>query len=230
MEGIESAQFDATGRRIVYVADDRGIVVRDLASGQEVRLGNAPKGTIWGAWFSPDGKRVAALPERGDVPVWRIDRPAAPEFHLKGHTGHVQWLDYTADGRMATGGADRTVRVWSPTGRQIAVMRGHEDEVTTVVFSDDGTRVLSTSDDGTLRLWDAQTGAQLAVLQSEEGKLKDVALSSDGKIATLDEGDMVRVYRCEICGSVDQVRALALSKSPRPLSEAEQRQFRAAAG
>ena len=104
---------------------------------------------------------------------------------------------------MATGGADRTVRVWSPTGRQIAVMRGHEDEVTTVVFSDDGTRVLSTSDDGTLRLWDARTGAQLAVLQSEEGKLKDVALSSDGKIATLDEGDMVRVFRCEICGSVD---------------------------
>ena len=36
-------------------------------------------------------------------------------------------------------------------------MRGHEDEVTTAVFTRDGSQVLSSSADGTLRLWDART-------------------------------------------------------------------------
>jgi WD40 repeat protein len=129
---------------------------------------------------------------------------------------------------MITAGADRTVRVWNPDGSPAALMRGHEDEVTTVVFTDDGTQVLSSSQDGDLRLWDARTGAELAVLQSG-GELYDVALSRDGRIATLGKGEVVRIFRCDVCGSLDEVRALALSRSPRQLSAQERRQFLAAA-
>jgi WD40 repeat protein len=100
--------------------------------------------------------------------------------------------------------------------------------VTSVVFTTDGTRVLSTSFDGTLRLWNARTGAALGVLQSGP-QLLDVVLSRGGQLATLDANDVVRVFRCEICGSLEEVRALALSRAPRPLSAGERRQFLAAA-
>ena len=93
-------------------------------------------------------------------------------------------------------------------------MRGHADELTSALFTTDGTQVLSSSQDGSVRLFDARTGAQLAVLQSAEGELYDFALSRDGKIATLGKGEVVRVFACEVCGSLDQVRALALSRSP----------------
>ena len=79
-------------------------------------------------------------------------------------------------------------------------MRGHEDEVTTAVFTADGSKVLSSSKDGTLRLWDAHTGAPLAVLQSGEGVVDDVAMSRDGKIATLSKDEVVQVFECEVCG------------------------------
>ena len=228
VRGVESAAFDATGKRIVYVAAKGRIVVRDLGSGRELTLGATPD-IVWGAEFSPDGERVAALPERGDLVIWRLDRPARPERTLDGHRGHVNELDYGPDGRLVTGGSDRTIRVWDAGGRPLVVMRGHEDEVNTVVFTSDGTKVLSAGDDGTLRLWDAETGAMLAVLQADEDPVADVALSRDGKIATLGEDDVIRVFRCEVCGTVEQVRATALSRSPAPLTPQERQQFLAAA-
>jgi WD40 repeat protein len=224
VRGIESASFDATGERIVYVAAKGKIVVRDLESGREVTLGGAPE-IVYGAEFSPDGQHVAALPETGAVQVWRIDRPDRPERALRGHRGRVNELAYGADGRLVTAGADRTVRVWDPRGGPAVVMRGHDDEVTTVVFTSDGRKVLSSSHDGTLRLWDARTGAGLAVLQSGPGEVEDVAVSRDGRIATLGKGNVVQVFRCEVCGSLGQVRSLALSRSPRSLSADERRQF-----
>jgi WD40 repeat protein/DNA-binding SARP family transcriptional activator len=225
--GVESARFDPTGDRIVYVGTDGRIVIRDLESAREVRLGGTPE-VSWDAVFSPDGESVAALPGRGDVPVWRLDRPGRPERLLKGHRGEVQSLDFSPDGRIVTAGVDRTVRVWDRGGRAV-VMRGHEDEVTTAVFTADGSKVLSSSADGTLRLWDARTGAALAVLRSGEDKVNDVALSGDGKIATLTDNAVVHVFECEVCGTLEQVRALALSRSPRPLTAAERQQFLASA-
>ena len=101
------------------------------------------------------------------------------------------------------------------------VLRGHQDEVNDAVFTSDGSRVLSASADGTLRLWDAQSGDALAVLQSGGGPLWDVTVSRGGKIATLSSAGVVRVFNCEVCGSLDQVRALARSRSARSLSPQE---------
>jgi WD40 repeat protein len=45
--------------------------------------------------------------------------------------------------------------------RSAATLRGHSDSVTSVAFSTDGTRMVSGSDDNTLRLWDVVSGVPL---------------------------------------------------------------------
>ena len=130
---------------------------------------------------------------------------------LTGHHGDINTLDYSSDGRIVTSGFDRTVRVWDPAKRTQVILRGNGDEITGAAFAPNGQQVLTSSDDGTVRLWSASSGAELAVLQTGDVPLWDVEVSRDGQIATLSRTGEVRVFRCEVCGSLGQVRRLASS-------------------
>jgi WD40 repeat protein len=57
-------------------------------------------------------------------------------------------------GRVLTASLDHTARLWdAASGAQLAVLRGHEDEVWSAVFDPCGARVLTASADHTARLW-----------------------------------------------------------------------------
>jgi WD40 repeat protein/DNA-binding SARP family transcriptional activator len=223
-----AASFDDTGQRIVYADDESRIYVHDLRSGAKTAL-RGFRDQIWDVRFSPDDRRVAAASEKGAVLVWRLDRPGQPERVLRGHDGYVATLAYSPNGeRLASVGEDRTVRVWSSRAGRGAVLRGHDQDVTGVAFTRDGRRLITSSADGTVRLWDAPGGESLAVLDSGAGALYHLALSRDGRIATL--GDQtVRVFKCEVCGTLAQVRATARSRAARSFTPEEKRRFLAAA-
>ena len=221
--GLGTAHFDSTGQRIVYADDEGAVGVKDLRSGRTIALNGAPH-DVWDVAASPDGRDVAAATAIGKLMIWRLDRPNGPNRVFVGH-GDLNMLAYGPDGRIVTAGEDRTVRVWNPANGHDLILRGHQDEVDTARFVPGGSQVLSVSDDGTLRLWDARSGAPLAMLDSGGGPLGDLAVSRDDTIATLSKAGVMRVFRCEVCGSLRQVRALALSRSTRSLTPQEQQRL-----
>ena len=58
----------------------------------------------------------------------------------------------------------------------------HSSWVTSVAFSPDGKQIVSGSDDGTVRLWDAATGALQQPLERYSSWVTSVAFSPDGKL------------------------------------------------
>jgi WD40 repeat protein len=56
------------------------------------------------------------------------------------------------------------VRRW----RTPVTLEGHTREITDIDFSSDGSRIASSSTDGTVRLWDCNTGSLLGIMADED--------------------------------------------------------------
>lgn len=88
---------------------------------------------------------------------------------LIGHTGTVWSLDFSKDGqRLVSGSNDGTVRIWNVAERTTAltISQAHKPNpaaprsggVLSVCFSPDGKSIATAGDDGTAKIWDAQSG------------------------------------------------------------------------
>ncbi|KAE9388448.1 WD40 repeat-like protein [Gymnopus androsaceus JB14] len=83
-------------------------------------------------------------------------------------------------------------------------LQGHDDPVTSVAFSHDGTRIVSGSGDKTVRIWDATTGAQMGdPLQGHDDWVSSVAFSHNGaRIVSGSQDKTVRICDTISSGSV----------------------------
>jgi WD40 repeat protein len=83
---------------------------------------------------------------------------------------------------VVTASADKTARIWdAATGKQIAILRGHDDRVDSAHFSPDGRWVVTASADHTARVWDAGPAKGLATrLLGHKGAVMTGAFGPDG--------------------------------------------------
>ena len=89
--------------------------------------------------------------------------PSGELLHtLDEHAGLVYCAAYHPNGsRLATGGADGTIRIWDTDDYQLLlVLRGHELYVKAIAWSPDGSLLASASGDRSIRLWDSLTRRQ----------------------------------------------------------------------
>jgi WD40 repeat protein len=101
---------------------------------------------------------------------------------LAGHSDKVTAVAATGSGRIVSGSADLTVKIWnSGTGRMEASLDGHTDWITGVAVTPDGAKVISASADRTLRVWDLTARKLQHILKGHTGPVTAVAVTPDGK-------------------------------------------------
>jgi eukaryotic-like serine/threonine-protein kinase len=79
--------------------------------------------------------------------------------------------------------------------QSLHTLRGFLGNVNSAVFSPDGQRILTGSDDKLAKLWDAATGRELFTLKGHRAEIKSVAFSPDGqRIVTGSEDQTAKVW------------------------------------
>jgi WD40 repeat protein len=139
----------------------------------------------------------------------------ATEGAQRVHTASEKQRVYSAGKNQALE-IDNALRLTLQVAPQV-ILR-HDGAVDAAVFSPDGQRLATASDDGTARIWDTKSGMELAVLH-HEGKVKAVAFSPDGAyLATASWGnDTARLWDVEsgteqaVLRHEDEVNAVAFS-------------------
>ncbi len=109
-------------------------------------------------------------------------QPAAVYLFL--HRKEVNAVAFSPDGSLlATGGNDKTGRIWEVATRRPLLALQHQGWfacVWGVAFSPAGRWLATASSDKTARIWDASSGQQLTMVTHEDW-VKGVAFSPDGR-------------------------------------------------
>ncbi|KAI0097930.1 WD40-repeat-containing domain protein [Nemania sp. FL0031] len=100
---------------------------------------------------------------------------------FKGHTGTVNSVVFSLDGRLIVSGSDdRSVRVWdAEMGTTQHTLRIEQHCILSVAFSSKG-HIAAGSNEGSITIWDSSSGRQLRTMH-QDGHICALVFSPDGK-------------------------------------------------
>lgn len=138
------------------------------------------------------------------------DVPAAEPVILRGHAADVFAASFTPDGgRVVTGGADDTARVWdASTGKELRRLLGHTGPVTSLATSGDGRTLATGGQDAAVRIWSLPLPGPRMRVAAHPSAGRALALLPDGRGAVSAGGTGVRLW------NLDALEGLAPGQAP----------------
>ncbi|KAI8323062.1 WD40 repeat-containing protein SMU1-like protein [Martensiomyces pterosporus] len=121
--------------------------------------------------FSHTSELVCSGAKDGKIKVWRVKTGSCTKRLPAAHSQGVTCVAFSRDdASLLSGGFDNLLRIHGlKSGKVLKEFRGHTAYITSAVYSDDMTRVVSTSEDGSVRIWDAASASCLhTVVPSQE--------------------------------------------------------------
>ena len=149
---VNSVAYSPDGKQIASSSDDCTVRVWDVSTGER-RTFRANINSIGCLAFSPDGTQIAA-----DIGLLNLSTGSFIPHAFDTRDLLAASHSFSADGRLLTlGTINKACYIWDASIHQsILRLIGHSDDVRSVAFFPDGKQIMTSSWDGTIRVWEVE--------------------------------------------------------------------------
>ena len=208
-----SVAVSADGKWAAVGEESGQIQLLNVAEGTVAETLTGHTGPVRGLAFTKENMQLVSTSEDAHVIVWNLaEKKELGKLKTPSALHAVALLD--GDKRVATAGADQIIRIWelaaitTPAAAaadaataepQPAVeLKGHTGVITSLAsFGDASARLVSGSEDGTVRVWDV-AGAKQAQSLAHGGPVRAVAARVDGsRLASVGANNVAKLWAAD---------------------------------
>jgi len=161
---IYGVAFSPDGKSIATASYDKLVKLFDIASEKEIRTYKDHIDAVYAVAFTPDGKRLVSGSADRTIKIWDV---ATGErlYTLSEAQDGINTVAIDPTGKLvAAAGLDKSIRIWSlgeKDGKLLHSQIAHEDAILRLAWSPDGSEIVSSSADRTVKVFSARDLGEL---------------------------------------------------------------------
>jgi WD40 repeat protein len=159
-KAVISYKLSKDGKRLLTGGGDGRIILWDVATGDTLKVIRSYKEPVFDVNFSSDESRIVSASWDATMKIHDIKTGTRTHYiELPENSSAYNLVFHPNDLYILSARLNHSIELWEPDTRTVVRnFVGHTDIISSITFSSDGKTIMSTSWDGTTRLWDVSTG------------------------------------------------------------------------
>lgn len=185
------------GQYIATAGYDNRVILWDAKNNSPIAVGNHDHLTNQ-CEFSQCGRYLVTSSSDHTARIWLIPQMKLITV-LSDHDDDVEYTAIHPEKLLvATASRDCKIRVFDFKGNLLKTIIGHGADVISIQWLGSSKKLISSSDDGTIRVWDAESGMQIDQLNDSGVQTDALSISSEGIIYAGDDSGKIHVISKKI--------------------------------
>ncbi len=175
---ITDLDTNEDGSLILTASSDNSLIIWDTQSHNKLKtLKGHGRGVLQGKFIS--SSMIASISSDNTLKIWDAETGKLVNS-FEDHAKKVKSLAVSSE-RIATGGSDNKIIMRNPTnGDLLTQFVAGNDGISALAFDAKGKNLVSGSDDGNLKVWDAESGSLLKQ-RSVKGGINNIEVAHDNQ-------------------------------------------------